>query len=207
MTPTQIITSARNKYNAIGDSFWSDDELLGILYDACMEMTDDADMIERTYSTSTVAGQQEYAYPSDTTKIKRITYNGQKLEPIDFRDDDDITGFNQSTSSTGTPAFYFIWNDVISLRPVPSDIGTIKIYGFNAPAELTITSVLEIPTQFHKDLIYFMVSEMTAKDKAFDHAKYFSNKWDKAKIRAKAFMRKKKRGDGPAYVKVDCGEF
>lgn len=52
MTPTQILTSARNKYNAVGDSFWSDDELLGILYDACVEMTDDADMIERTYSTA-----------------------------------------------------------------------------------------------------------------------------------------------------------
>lgn len=204
MTPTQILTSARNKYNAVGDSFWSDDELLGILYDACVEMTDDADMIERTYSTSTVASQQEYSYPLDTTKIKRITFNGRKLYPIDFRIDDDITGYNQSTSSTGTPAYYFIWNDTISLRPIPSDVGTLKIYAYNEPAELTITSVLEIPTQFHKDLIYFIVSEMTAKDKQFDHAQYYLNKWEKAKLRAKAFMRKKRRGDGPAYVKVDC---
>jgi len=201
MTPTSIIAAARNKYNAIGDSFWSDEELLGLIYDACVDMNREAMFIERVYSTSTVAGQQEYAYPTDTTTIKRITYNGKKLTPIDFREDDAITGLNQSTASTGTPSFYFIWDETVSLRPIPSDVGTLKIWVYNEPAAIQISSVLEIPTQFHSDIINYLVGEMANKDKEFDHADRYFARWEKAKITAKAFARKKRRGDALAHVK------
>lgn len=200
MTPTQILTAARNRYNAIGDNFWSDDELLGLLYDACLDLTRESFLIERTYSTSTVASQQEYSYPTDTIAIKRITYDGKKLIPITMREDDQITGLDQDTTSTGTPTYYFIWNETISLRPIPSDVGTLKIYSYNEPAELLISSTLEIPTQFHMDTVNYLVSEMAAKDKSFSHAKWYLEKWEKAKLRAKAFARKQKRGDAMAHV-------
>jgi hypothetical protein len=200
MTPTQILTAAKNRYNAIGDNFWSDDELLGLLYDACLDLTRESFLIERTYSTSTVASQQEYAYPTDTIAIKRITYDGKKLIPITLREDDQITGLDQDTTSTGDPTYYFIWNETISLRPIPSTVGTLKIYSYNEPAELLISSTLEIPTQFHMDTVNYIVSEMAAKDKSFNHAKWYLDKWEKTKLRAKAFARKQKRGDAMAHV-------
>lgn len=203
MTPTQILTSAKQRYNAVGDSFWSDDELLGLLYDACLDMTRESLSIERTYSTSTVASQQEYAYPTDTISIKRITYEGRKLTQINMREDDRITGLNQSTTSTGTPAFYFIWNETISLRPIPSAVGTLKIYSYNEPAVLTISSTLEIPTQFHMDTVNYIVSEMASKDMNFKKAEYYAAKWEKAKLNAKKFARKQKRGDAMAHVMAE----
>lgn len=196
MTPTEILTSARQRYNAIGDSFFGEDELLNYLYDACLEMNREANLIERTYSTTSVASQQEYAYPGDTALIKRLTYAGKKLKPITMREDDSITGLNQSTVSTGTPQYYFIWNETISLRPIPSTAGdTIKIYAYNEPAALTISSVLEIPTQFHMDLAKYMVMEMAAKDKQFEHADRYERKWEKAVVSAKRWAKKKLRGD------------
>lgn len=203
MTPTQILTSARNRYNAIGDSFWGEDELLGLLYDACLDMTRECFLIERTYSTSTVASQQEYAYPTDTITIKRITYNGAKLVPMNMREDDQVTGLNQATTSTGTPAFYFIWNETISLRPIPSEVGTLKIYSYNEPAVILISSTLEIPTQFHMDTVNYIVSEMSSKDMNFRKAEYYSKKWEIAKMNAKRFARKQKRGDAMAHVMTE----
>ena len=164
MTVTQVLTAARNKYNAVGDSFFSDSELLTLLHEACIQINKKAKIIEATYSTSTVASQQEYAYPTNTVEIKRVTYDGRKLEPISFQDDDLITGYDQDTTSTGTPSTYFIWNETISLRPVPSAVGTLKIYSFNEPSELTVSSTIEIPSLFHMDLVNFMVSEMAAKE-------------------------------------------
>jgi hypothetical protein len=203
MTPTQILTRARNKYNAIGDSFFSDEELLGYLHDGCMEINQEAKLIERTYTTSSVANQQEYDYPGDTIAIKRLTYNGKKLEQITMRDDDLITGFNQSTTDTGTPSFYYIWNDTISLRPIPSANGdTIKVWSFNEPAEISSSSTIEIPTQYHKDLVYYIVMEMATKDKQFNHADTFERKWERAKLSAKAWARKKNRGDGFGMVQL-----
>lgn len=201
MTPTQVLTNARNKYNAIGDSFWSDSELLDLLYEACLNMAQKVpNIIEAVYSTSTVASQQEYAYPTNTIQIKRITYDGKKLKPITLREDDSLTGLNQTTSSTGAPQYYFIWNEVISLRPIPSAVATLKIYSFNEPATLTIGSSIEIPTLFHQDLVNFMVSAMAAKDSNGAMSLYYDKKWESAIIDAKKWVQRKKRGDSFSVV-------
>lgn len=195
MTPTQIETAARNRYNAISDSFWSQDEILNLLYGACLDLSRECLLIERSYTTSTVASQQEYAYPTSAIAIKRVSYDGKKLKPITMREDDSITGLNQSTTATATPQYYFIWNQTISLRPIPSSVGTLKIYTYNEPSAITITSTLEIPTQFHMDLVDYIVGEMAAKDLNFTAAQYYQAKWEKAKIAAKRWAKRKNRGD------------
>lgn len=196
MTPTQILASAKNKYNAVGDTFFSEAELLDFLFEACLDMAKNVpNLIEATYSTSTVANQQDYSYPTNTVTIKRITYAGQKLKPITMREDDSITGLDQSTTSTGTPQYYFIFNETISLRPIPSAVATLKIYSYNEPSSLVIGSSLEIPTQFHMDLVNFMVSAMAAKDSNLDMAIYYDNKWQKAIADCKKVIQRRKRGD------------
>ena len=200
MTPTQIEELSRNKYNAIGDSFFFQDEILGYMYEACLELARHAKMIERTYTTSTVASQQEYSYPTNTIAIKRITYDGKKLKPITFREDDAITGLNQSTTSAGTPQYYAIWNETIYLRPIPSSVATLKIFSYNEPSALTITSTLEIPTQFHMDIVNFIVSEMASKDLNYTAADRYLQKWERAKIEARKWQRIKNRGDSFSTV-------
>ena len=88
MTPTQIETAARNKYAAISDSFFGQDEILGLLQQACFEFTRECTPIERVYSSSTVISQQQYDFPELAISIKRITYAGEKLTKIDFDQDD-----------------------------------------------------------------------------------------------------------------------
>lgn len=204
MTPSQIEDAARRRYNSVGDSFWSSAEILELLYDACLEIATETLCIERTYSTTTTSGTQEYAYPTNAIAIKRVTYNGQKLKVIDMREDDAVTGLDMSTTSTGTPQYYFIWNETISLRPIPdSSSATLKIWTYNEPASLTSTSTLEIPTVFHMKLVYYIVAEMAAKDSNAVAAKYYMDRWDRAKIDAKKWIKRSKRGDSFAVVKDD----
>jgi len=203
MTPTEIETSARNRYNSIGDSFFSQAEILDMMWDACLDMTRETNIIERLYSTSTVASQQDYTYPTNAIALKRVTYEGRKLMPISLREDDQITGLNQATTATGTPRYYFIWNSVISLRPVPTGVGTLKIYTYNEPSVITNTSVLEIPVQFHMDLIDYIVSEMAAKDSNFQAAQYYQQKWEQAKLNVKKWQKRRLRSDGFSSVQMD----
>lgn len=200
MTPTELETAARNRYNSIGDSFFSQPEILDLIWDACLDMTRECNVIERVYTTSTVANQQEYSFPTSTISIKRITYDGKKLKPITFREDDTITGLNQSTTSTGTPQYYYQWNDTIYLRPIPTDVATLKIFTYNEPQVITTASVLEIPVQFHMDLLDYIVSEMAAKDSNFEAAQYYANKWEAAKMSIKKWQKKRLRGDSFATV-------
>lgn len=205
MTPSELVEFARQKYNAEGDSFYSDAELYNTIYAAHLEFARETLCIERTYTTTSVSGQQEYSFPENTFMIKRVTYDGLKLKPITFAEDDALTGFNAGTTQTGTPDCYVVWNRTLILRNIPdSSSKTIKIYSINMPSEITQTSVLEIPVQFQMDTVYYMLAEMFAKDKDFSASTYYRNLWTDALIKGKQFVRKQKRGDG--FVVVNDSE-
>jgi hypothetical protein len=201
MTPLEIEEAARNKYNAISDSFWSQDEIMGLIYEACLDMAREAVSIENVYSTPAVSAQQSYAMPTNAISIKRIEFNGAKVERISFREDDSITNLNSSDSGAGNPTYYWEWNRTIYFRPIPNNTNTIRIFTYDMPQAVTSTSTLEIPTQFHRDIVNYVTSEMAAKDQNPSVAALYRNLWEKAVIKAKAWSRKRKRGDEFAVVK------
>lgn len=198
-----LVTYTRQRYNAVGDNFFSDDEIYGLIYAAQMELAQHAKLIETTYSTTTVAGQQEYSYPARTIAIKRVTYNGRKLHPISFREDDTLTAFNQATTATGEPQFYAVWNETIVIRPIPNGAETLKIYSINEPDEVTSTSALEVPSVWHLALADFVLAAMAGKDKNHQAADKYQALWDRNVERAKRWQRIRLRGDAFYSVKDD----
>jgi hypothetical protein len=200
VTPTELITMIRQRTNTVGDTFWSDDEILGYIYDACMQMAKEAYAIERTYTTTTVAGTREYSFPTTAMAIKRLEYDGSKLQKINDREDDQLTGLNANTTSQGKPQYYWTWNRTIYLRPIPDAAMSLKIFSFNEPQVLTTASALEIPTQFQVDTIDYAKKLMAAKERNFQSAQYWGNEWDKRLIKIKQWSRKRLRSDAFANV-------
>lgn len=206
MTPTEIETAARNKYNAVGDSFWSQLEIMDLIYAACNEMAQRARVIERAYTTPTVAATQEYAQPTYAFEIKRITYDGTKLIPINMREDDWLTGNNADTTQQGTPQYYYLWDQTIVLRPIPDSVGTLKIYTYNVPQTVTNTSTLEVPIQYHHNIVDYVLREMFAKEREFsDMYTLYDKRWEAHIKNAIRDFHKRKRGDQFAVVQ-DEGE-
>lgn len=194
MTPAQIETQARQAYNAVGETFWSQAEFLATIWRACLEISTESKCIENAYTTTTVASTQEYAYPTNTISIKRVTYAGVKLEPIDFRRADGLS--LASSTATGTPMYYAEWDGVLILYPMPDAAGTLKIYSFSEPAEIqTSSQTLEVPSAFHGRIVNFVLSEMYAKDKDFNSAQYYRNLWEGDKKEIKRWVAKRRRGD------------
>lgn len=202
MTPGELVTQARNRYNAIGDSFWSDSELYNLIYMAICEVADEGLVLERTYTTSTVSGTQEYDFPGNAISIKRVTWSGTKLTKIDMIEDDVVTGLNQATTETGNPEYYWIWQNTLSLRPIPGSVATLKVWAYIYPSTITsATQTLELPTQYHMRLLNYMLSAMCAKDSNFEAAVYYLNLWDRDKQLIKQSMRRQKRADKFTTVK------
>lgn len=202
MTITQIETAARNKYNAVGDSNWSSAEIWDLIYQACLELAIECYVIEKSFTATTVDGTQEYAFPTYAIAIKRVTYDGGKLEPISFREDDALTMNNQALTSKGTPQYYAVWNQTIILRPLPDAAKTLKVYAYVEPQLIAAaTATIEVPTRCQMRLVDFIVSDMAAKDQNFQMAKYYSDRWEAYKIKEKVFTRKRLRADGFAAVK------
>lgn len=201
MTPLELNTAARRRYNAVSDNFWSDEEMYQSIYDACLELAREALAIERTYETTTVSGTQAYDFPTNAMSIKRVTWNGRKLTPIDMREDDAITGLNMTTTDTGTPEFYFQWNKAIYLRPVPNATQTLKIWTHNFPSTVSANSTIEVPEEFQMKLVNYCLMKMSEKDRSFESANYYMNLWERDKADIRRWIKKMKRADGFATVK------
>jgi hypothetical protein len=205
MTPSEIILAARQRYNAVGDTNWSDSEICSLIYFGELQLFTELGMvIENTFTTSTVASTREYAYPSNASTIRRIEYNGKKLFPITFRDDDSLTNQNEVTTDTGTPEYYEIFDSTIYLRPIPDTVGTLKMFANCEPQAVTTNSTLEIPSFTHGALVDYVVAEMAAKDLNFNMAKYYRDIWQNIHIPSiKKRIKLNRRGDAFAVVQSE----
>lgn len=201
MTPDQLEEYSRQRYNAVNDTFWSSTEIMSYITAASNDLARDTFVIERTYETTTVSGTQGYDYPTNAKDIKRVTWNGVKLIPIDMRLDDAMTGMNMATTDTGNPESYFIWNRTIYLRPIPGSAATLKLWTHNYPSTVSSTSTLEVPDEYHYDLADCVNMHMALKDQNFTAATYYGQLWEKKKSDIRKDMRRKKRADGFATVK------
>jgi hypothetical protein len=157
--------------------------------------------IKDTATTSSVVGQREYAKPSTSIAIRRVTWNGRRLDPIDFMEDDSLTALNEDTTTTGTPLYFMEWEDSIFLRPVPATVQTIKMYFYKMPSEVTAVSTLDVPSNYQKYIVDFLLKHMFRKDQQDGAAQYHNNLWLQNVELVKGWERRKLRQAGPATVK------
>lgn len=200
MTPGDLLEYVRQSYNAVNDDFFPDALLYRHIWAAQMELAKKALLIERVYTTTTVADTQEYSFPTNTIAIKRVTYDGFKLEPITFREDDALTTSNAGTTASGRPAYYASWDFTLFLRPIPNDALTLKIFSYNQPQEVSATSALEVPENFHLNIADFLLWKMASQDKNMAIAEQYQAAWSATMKEARQWRRLSKRGDGFSAV-------
>ena len=198
MTPSEINNQARQRYNAVGDNFFSDEMIYSLIWQAENELFLAGYQIENSYETTSVADQREYTYPTNTVAIKRIEYDGLEITNVALKDDPK----GSTTEPTGTPDSYAIWDDVIYMYPTPDTTGdTIKLFTYDRPAEVTATSTLATPKEHHIDIIDFVLSGLFAKDKDQVMAAYHRNLWLEAVDKCVRNRAKRKRTDKMARVR------
>jgi hypothetical protein len=201
MTPDELITKARQRYNAVGDTFFSDSELYDLIWEAEIELAMETQCIEDTFSTTAVSGQREYVKPSNCIAVKHVTYNGVTLVPVNLDEDDILTGYDEDTTATGTPTNYAEWESSIFLRPTPnSSSTTIKLWFYAKPTQVTQATTLEVPEEYQLAIIDFIVHNMAKKDCNENFAAYNLQRWENSKIKFRAWEAKKRRRNQAAHV-------
>jgi len=192
MTPSQIETAARRMMNAVGSNFWSPEEIIGdYLYMAALELATETNCIENRYTTPSVASQQEYAIPSRMIAVKRVSYNGKRLDKISFEQLDLIQP-DTGTAVEGTPLYYYYFDSSFGLYPVPDTSAlTIKIQTYDEPDVPTSTSTLQIPTQFHQYLVIGTAYYMSLKELGHPNVSRFEWMWNHSNNRRSALQKTK----------------
>lgn len=202
MTPTEVETFARRRYNAVGDNTWSSEEILDLIYDASLEMARYARVIENRYLTDSVASQSEYELPDTAIGVKRVEFQDEKLQPVTMREEDMLTLVNATVTTVGTPRYYFQWEESVFLSPAPESAITdaIRIYTYNEPQRITAVLPLEIPTQFHTALGHYVIGQMALKDLNNPLYDRQMERWKGYLEDARRWQRRKVRGDGFSVV-------
>lgn len=192
MTPAEIETQARNRYNASGDPHFTSAELRNAIYQGELELAHEACVIEAVTSTVSVASTQTIAFPTNAIAVKRIEYDGKKIKQGTLNDDPKTS----TTEQEGTPGKYAIWNDTLYMYPTPDAVKTVKIFHFNEPAVVTTASTtMSVPARYHTDIIDLVLSIMYAKDQNTQMARYHRDLWESNVQKIKRARRKEKTGD------------
>ena len=205
MTPAEIETASRRKYNSASSSFFSSAEIYDLIYQAELEIAQKTRMLEGlSTALTTTSGTRNYSMTSVMSELKRVEYNGSKLKKIDMREDDSLTLSNSDSTATGTPQYYSEWNRTIYLRPTPDTSSVVlRVYYYALPAPITSASqVLEVPALFHMCIVDYVAAEMASKDENHKTASVYFDKWyNKHLPEMEAWVAKKKRGDSFKVVK------
>lgn len=201
MTLNEMITAARNRYNAYGSSFWGDDELRQLIYEACMALSVEGEIIEKSFEAQTVDGTQEYELPQYTIGVKRAVWYGKPLEKISFIDEDQINGWNEMTITRGDPVYFNVWENKIRLLPTPSSARTLKVYTYNEPQPLVQASILEIPSRFHIYMLDYVLAMMVLKDDKFALSDKLLQRWENQILKVRVANKKLKRSGAFNFVR------
>lgn len=206
MTPAQIVTASRRKTNAESDSFYSDEELYGLIDEAILDLLGTEYALESVdTSITTVSGTRTYSVPASTIAIKRVEWNGETLRKIDgFKVDDELTADNPDSTATGTPRYWFEFADLIYLRPVPSSAATLKVFRSKTPTPITTsTQTIEIPVHWHRGITNYLAWAQAIKDEDFATADRYDKKWQKVVKDFRNWAKRRKVAGGFRTVKLE----
>jgi len=208
LTANDIITRARSRYNATDDDFFTDAELMAAIYDAESILAKEGYIIEKTYTTPSIAGTRTYTLPVTTLGVKEVKYDYCILEK-DSLDRDPKTS---SDEVTGTPLKYATWENAIILYPTPVNSGSVEDDGdlvdyieirvYKQPDDvLSLTSTLDIPEEFKSDIINYILMHMAFKDQNLNLYDRLKMTWEDTVIRVKKQRQKRLRTDRSAKVR------
>lgn len=202
MTITEAVDYVRRLHNAESDNNWSDAEIYALFQAKANECLSVIGLNESTATTVSVAGTADYAYPSGAVHIRRVLYSGQALKRISFKQYQ--ARVVSGTAPSGTPREYTLWNNTITMVPVPdTSADTITIYSENQQSSITSSSsTLDVPEVLHQALCDGVLWMMFAKDLNAQFMSAFLNRWNEHKISMREFVKRRRR-TGTAATIVD----
>lgn len=198
ITLSQINDLIRQRYDAIGDNFFSDDFLYKALWQAEGILAKEGWIIENTYTTTSVASTREYAFPTNALAVREVRYKNDKIRKIPLAYDPK----SDASEPTGTPTDYAIWDGILFLFPTPAvSADTIQVRVFEYPQMLSASSSLNVPDEYQLDLVDYVLGQMALKDGNVQLYREYMAAWQQTVQRAVKNKARILRADRSAVVK------
>ncbi len=149
---TTLATTLTNVRDALDDTntaLHTDAQLTVWINEACRDIARRCEVLQTTADIVISAGVQQYTAPTDMVRIYRAEFMQtgetarQTLEYRDFNSMDEVWWAAQRQTS-GRPGTYTMWGFppavMITLYPTPQTAGTLTIFYYKYPTELSAAS-------------------------------------------------------------------
>lgn len=181
MIVSDIMTRVRRKFGDESAVQVTDADLIRWINDGQRQIVLKNDtLLEKTATTDSVAGQQEYNLPTDLLILKFIQYREsvntayykmRGLTPVGFNEY--IDGWSDGGVAKGVPQVFTIFSGKILAYPTPvaSVTAGFKIYYNRSPVDVVLNSdTPDLPLLYHDTLVKFCMQQAFELDEDLDSA-------------------------------------
>lgn len=213
---TRRITKTNSTTYTDGDVDASLNNYYHLFVNEAIQSMDGWDFQGEIATASLVADQQEYVFPTDLLKIKRIevTYDGTNWYKVDIMDVNEYSGTNDSTTIANefskSKPFADLHDNSLFLFPVPDAASTngLKIWYEDEITELSSdTDEPVIPEAYHKGLCYGAAQDYHDRESDTKKSSVMEKKMEKNLFRMKDFYNRKVQDRDyvatPAFIDYD----
>ena len=161
MNLEQLTKRVQRQFGDESEAEITTEDIRNYLNDAQMDVVRHTECLQDSVETDSVAGQRNYILPTNFLFVKRVTFGGRKLNPVNLEDLDEEYPSREAEPSSGEPQVFYLWNNQIYLYPTPASDGSgnLDIMYIRIPDDLeNPTDVPEIPVAYHEDLVRFALS-------------------------------------------------
>lgn len=202
MNPSGVILSVRDQLYENTEGYYSDAELYRYLSQAEVLV---ANSVGCTYFASgilTTGGIREYAKPSGSLYITRLSYDSYPLIKISQNDVDLLEGASYGKiAPSGNPTHYYETSSVVGLSSIPDAAKSLTFIYSKMPEPLTASSTtFSIPEQYADYLADYVLYRAFLKDQD-SRAGTFLQIWESNLKQLKSDYKKSQRTNKTTVVK------
>lgn len=160
-TATDVKRSVQRTFGDESGVQLEDADLIMWINDAQEEIVKRNKLIKTTATSSTVADQAEYTFPSnDILQIESLHVGGTKINNVPFAQADLDLISDDLAAERGTPVAWWEWGGTFTLYPAPSTVLPIKLYYTKRPTRITLlTETLSLPDKFFKQIVDYVLQQ------------------------------------------------
>ena len=178
MNVQDVVTRVRRTFGDDAAVQVTNDDIIRWVNDAQIEVVKHNDAALQTTTTMTItAGTAQYTLPVDLLILRSIRFKFADMlsySALKFKNmqefDDSIDGWDGSAYSTGSPAFFTMYEGKIILFPVPdqSNAAGIKLLYNRQPVSVaTVSDELSLPLLYHNTVVKYCMWQASLLDE--DH--------------------------------------
>jgi hypothetical protein len=162
---SEIKTRVKRQFGDESSVQLTDADIIRWINDAQREIARTNDEVLETIATTAVsAGTADYALPSDLLRLRSVRFGNRKIEGLSLQEaNDKIVNYeNPASYQQGTPQYFWIYANRITLYPVPaaSDSDDLKLYYTRLPTDVSIDAdIPDLHLKYHLAIVQYVLHQ------------------------------------------------